>query len=170
MFDDCWWFDGRSTESAGKSTVKILCFCIAKNSAKIQGSVFCQMRREARRWTRGEPPGRQTPPGRGPPLDHAWGPPGVPGSPQSLPFRLYHPSDLKTSGGRFEEIFRCRIGGGNHGERKALRQGEIYLGNSFPEGGNRRHRHRHCHGLHRDHHPHWHDHHLHSSTSFHCYI
>ena len=106
-----------------------------KIPAKIQRLLFCQMTRGARRATRGEPPGRQMPPGRGPPLGRAWGPPGGPGSPPAPPFRVYHPSDLKIIGGRFEEIFRRRLGGGNHRERKSSPAGRNLPGKFLPGEG-----------------------------------
>ena len=68
-------------------------------------------------------------------------------------------------GGRRRTVFRRRYEAENTRERKALRQREICRGNSFPEGGNCRHRHRHRAGLHRDHHHHHlhhQHHHLHS--------
>ena len=63
------------------------------------------------------------------------------------PFVYLFPRNPKTRGA-IEKI-PPPPQGGNHRERKALRQGEICRGNSFPEGGNHRHRQHHHAGLHR---------------------
>ena len=68
MFDDCWWFDCRSPESAGKNTVKILNFCNSRHFAKIQRLLFRRKMRGSRRSTIG---GHRVPrrhPGATPPL------------------------------------------------------------------------------------------------------
>ena len=100
---------------------------------KFKDQYFCQMTREARRGARGEPPGHQVPPGRGLPLGRAWGPLGGPGSPPAPPFDAYHPFDLKITGGASKK-YSVAASRAETRERKALRQGEIYRGNSFPEG------------------------------------
>jgi hypothetical protein len=51
------------------------------------------------------------------------------------------PKNLSRGGIRDRLCCLCRVE--NTRERKALRQAGIYLGNSFPKRGDRRHRHRH---------------------------
>ena len=94
-----------------------------------------------------------------------------PGSPPAPPFDVYHPFDLKIMEDASKKYSTAASGAETTEREKALRQGEICRGNSFPERGDRRHHHRH--GLHRDHHqhhPHRQHHHTHSSTPFRCCI
>ena len=135
MFDDRWWFDCRSFESAGESTVKILNFCNSKNSVKIQRILFLQQTSGARRATGVGPQGDQTPPRHGPNHGRAWAPPGGPVSPPVPPLSRIWPIWPKNHRGRFKEIFRHRIGGENHRERKNSPAGRNLLGKFLPREG-----------------------------------
>ena len=157
MFDDHWIINCRSQISAGKSIVKALYFWSTKNiSEKTDVPILSEdggSQKGRLRWVRRGPhhPWAWAPPWPRP--SQVWCPWPTSGAP---PSRTSSPRNPKTRGVR-EKIFR-RLHEAETTEReKALRQGEICRGNSLPEGGNRRHRHRHRAGLHWDHH----HHHLH---------
>jgi len=149
MFDDHWIINCRSQISAGKSNVKALYFWSTKNiSEKTDVPILSEdgLSQKGRlRWARRGP---HHPWARGPPWPRpgqVWCPWPTSGAP---PSRTSSPRNPKTRGVR-EKIFR-RLHEAETTEReKALRQGEICRGNSFPEGGDHHHHH-----LHRHHHHH----------------
>ena len=97
--------------------------------------LFCQIPEAAKRGGKGGPPWAHTTPRRGPPLlprrGMVWPPWPTFGAPPSRTSSPRNPKTWRV----IEEIFR-RLHEAETTEReKALRQGEICRGNSFPEGG-----------------------------------
>ena len=172
MFDDHWIINCRSQISAGKSNVKALYFWSTKNiSEKTNVPILSEdgLSQKGRlRWARRGP---HHPWARGPPWprpSQVWCPWPTSGAP---PSRTSSPRNPKTRGVP-EKIFHRLHEAETTAREKALRQGEICRGNSFPEGEDHRHPHRHRVGLHRDHHHHLHRHHHHHrcTISFRCNI
>ena len=173
MFDDYWGFICRSQISAGKSTVKTLYFWSSENLVKYTEVPILSedggSQKGRPRWARRGPhhPWARAPPWPRP--SQVWCPWPTSGAP---PSRTSSPRNPKTRG-EPEEIFHRLLGAETTEREKALRQGEICQGNSFPEGGDHRHPHRHRAGLHRDHHHHHlhrHHHHHRCTISFRCNI
>ena len=167
MFHHYWRIIHRSQDSAGKSVVRIQYFWRSKilekyTEAAILSDDGGSQKGSRRRATKGPHHGqaRPHPWPRLPMVRRPWPTSGAPLL-RTLPLR-----NPKTRG-IIEESFRCLCGTENNRERKALRQGEICRGNSFPEGGKHRHHHRHRAGLHRDHHRHHLHHHRHPSRQLH---
>ena len=170
MFDDYWRIDHRSLESAGKSTVKIQYLRRSENKSN-QAEVTILPdhgggQRGSPRWGPGGPhhavarlpllPRRQV-------VRRPWPTSGA------TPARTSSLQKPKVGG--FEQKQSRRLHEAeNTRERKALRQGEICRGNSFPERGDHRHPDRHHAGLHRNHHLHRHHHHHRCTISFRCNI
>ena len=120
----------------------------AENTQKF---LFFQIPEEDKRGGKGGPPWAHTMPWRGHLLGRAATWCGGPGPPHPVPLRVLHTTETLRHREPSRKYSAASTRRKNHRERKALRQGEICRGNSFPEGGNRRHRPRHCHGLHRKH-------------------
>src|SRR4051812_24205442 len=89
------------------------------------------MTKEARRRSRGGPPGHQTPPRRGPQPGRAWV---DPGPPLTDPFRVYLLHGKPNSGGSSREIFRRLCGAETTKREKLSCRLQICRGNSLPEG------------------------------------
>ena len=134
MFDEYWKINCRSQISAGKSNVKALYFSSTKNiSEKTDVPILSEdgLSQKGRlRWAR-----------RGPHHPWARGPPwpalarcGAPGPPQALPLRVLHPPETLRHGESVRKYSAASTRRKQQRE-KALRQGEICRGNSFPEGG-----------------------------------
>ena len=85
------------------------------------------MTKGARRRTRGEPPGAQTPPRRGSTLGRAWAPHGGHVSPSAPPFRVYHPFDLKITGDALKK-YSAAASGAETTERENLSDREKSAG------------------------------------------
>ena len=135
MFDDYWRINCRSQNSAGKRTVKIPYFWKSAIRGKYPEVPILPdaggSQKGRLRWATMGPHHVVARPGPGPRHHVVWRP--WPTT-ASAPLRISSPRNPKT--GRFiEEIFRRLYGAENNRERKALRQGEICRGNSFPEGG-----------------------------------
>src|SRR4051812_35248225 len=134
MFDD---FDGvccRSWNSAGKVTIGTPYFRRSINSEKYPKFLFSQMTKEARRGSRGGPPGHQPPPRRGPQPGRAGVGSGDPGPPLMEPLRAYLLHGKPSSGGSSKEIFRRLCGAETTKREKLSCRLQICRGNSLPEG------------------------------------
>jgi hypothetical protein len=161
MFDDYWRACCRSQDSAGKRTVKTTYFWSSAILGKYLeihiSSVDRSSQKKRARWAARGPHHQVA---RASPRPHhpvVWPP--WPTS-ASAPSRISSPRKPKNQEG-IRDRLRLLYGAENTHREKALRQGGIYRGNSFPERGDRRHRHHHRAGLHRDHHHHHHHQHLH---------
>src|SRR3954451_14840788 len=92
------------------------------------------MTKEARRGSRGGPPGHQTPPWRGPQPGRAWVGSDDRGPPLTEPFCVYLLHGKPKSGGSSREIFRRLCGAETTKREKLSYRLQICRGNSLPEG------------------------------------
>jgi hypothetical protein len=161
MFDDYWRIHCWSQDSARKRTVKTPYFWRSAILGKyLEVPIWPEdgsSQKERARWAT-----------RGPHHPLAWASPRPrrqvvwPPWPISAnaPSCILSPRKPKTVE-RFANRLHRLCGAENTHREKALRQVEICQENSFLEGGNCCHRHRHRPGFHRDHHHHHHHQHLH---------